>query len=47
MKRGPNKLAKAKLRTSPSVPQHRSGTGDASGNSYLDLEIRIRGEVGY
>jgi hypothetical protein len=28
MKRGPNKLAEAKPRTSPSVPQHRSGTGD-------------------
>jgi hypothetical protein len=47
VKRKPNKLAEARLGISQRVPQRRSGTRNASGNRYLDLEIRIRGEVGY
>jgi hypothetical protein len=47
MKRKPNMRAEAKLGASRRVSHHRSRAGDVSGNTYLELEIRIRGEVGY
>jgi hypothetical protein len=47
MKRKPNELPEAKIGASASAPRHRSRAGDALENSHFDIEIRIRGEVGY